>query len=92
MATKVEPVFSARAVLTALEGVNLVSKGHRKYKLTSYDDWKDKNFIRGRFTIYTSDDKIVSYFLHLSKNVVKVWLPGNAKGEADHILEGNFGS
>lgn len=90
MTAKVESVFSAKAVLTALESVKLVEKGYKKYKLKTYNDWKDKNFTRGRFTIHTSDDKIESYFLHISKNVVKIWLPANAKGGADHILEGNF--
>lgn len=92
MATKVEPVFSSKAVLTALEGLNLVEKGYKKYRLATYDGWKDKIFTRGRFTIYIPGGTMVSYFVHLSKNQVKVWLPANAKGPADHILEGNFGS
>lgn len=90
MTTKNAVVFSVNAVKSALEDLKIAPNSSKKAKLTVYSDWKDKNFTRGRLTYYLTDDKIESFFLHLSPDTVKIWLPTTSKGGPDHVISGKF--
>ena len=64
--------------------LNLGSVSHEQ--LFIYKEWNIGGGTRGRYQ-YRSDDKIISYFLHIYKDMVKVWLPKNGTGAHDLLLE-----
>lgn len=73
-------------VIKALKAKLSIPKSPSAEHMFVYKGWNAGGATRARYQ-YMEDQKIISYFLHIYKDMVKVWLPKNNTDQHDILLD-----
>jgi hypothetical protein len=88
--TMTKSQFNHSVVLSAIKGSKFAPEGLKGGKLKVYDGWQDEKYVRGRATFITDDNTTISYFLHISPQMLKIWEDKSNNPSPNYTLDGDY--